>query len=43
MNRKQVRRIMENKIGCRLARDAYDPELGFYVKDFKIAERPKTS
>ena len=38
-----VRRIMGNKIGCRLARDSYDPEFGFYVKDFKIPERPKTS
>jgi hypothetical protein len=31
------------KIGYRLARDAYDPELGFYLKDFKIPERPKSS
>lgn len=31
-----VRRIMGNKIGCRLATDAYDPELGFYVEDFMV-------
>jgi len=33
-----VLRIVENIIGCQLTRDAYDPELGFYVEDFKVSE-----
>jgi hypothetical protein len=33
-----VIRIMGNKISCRLVTDAYDPELGFYVKDFKVPQ-----
>ena len=34
-----VLRIMGNKIGCRLATDAYDPELGFYVEDFMVPKQ----
>jgi len=31
-----VLRVVGNIIGCQLTRDVYDPELGFYVKDFKV-------
>jgi len=34
-----VRRVMGNKIGCQfVAKKVYDPELGFYVKDFKMPQ-----
>lgn len=33
-----VRWISGNKIGCQLIRDGYDPELGFYVKDFETPQ-----
>ena len=31
-----VLRVVGNIIGCQLTRDVYDPELGFYVKDFIV-------
>jgi hypothetical protein len=33
-----VLRILGMTIGCRLSRDVFDPELGFYVKDFKVPQ-----
>jgi hypothetical protein len=33
-----VLRVVGNIIGCQLTRDVYDPELGFYVEDFKVCE-----
>ena len=30
-----VRWIAGSKVGCQLSRHTYDPELGFYLKDFK--------
>ena len=32
----KVLRVMGNRIACRIDRDTYDPELGFYVEDFKV-------
>jgi hypothetical protein len=35
-----ILRILGNKIGCRLITGAFDPELGFYVQDFKVLSLP---
>ena len=33
-----VLRVLGNTIGCKLSRDVFDPELGYYVKDFRVPD-----